>query len=168
MPQGTVAVTVPVKAEELSVDDVVTVQRAGESMPVTHRVVEIGELEPRAENATDIRAAAPGSGPPDLSDPAARQIVMQGDDNDTPDNLPYAITDARRVTFAVPGAGNMLMLLQSPIGMGTMTLLAGALVVWAFWPKRPEAAPDSAQDGSNSESQTEDSLSNRKASVNTP
>lgn len=135
MPQGAVAITVPVRADELEVGDVVTVQRAGEEMPVTHRVVEVGPVEPQGEHAADIRAAAPGSGPPDLSDPRARQIVMQGDDNDAPDHLPYALEDARRVIFAVPHAGTALMMAQTPIGMGVLILGAGMLVAWAFWPR---------------------------------
>lgn len=142
MPQGAVAVTVPVRGSELAVGDVITVQRAGESMPVTHRIIEIGPVEARGENEADIRASAPGSGPgsgpPDLASPDARQVVMQGDDNDTPDHLPYALTDARRVVFAVPFVGTALMLLQSPIGMGALILLVGALVVWAFWPRHTE------------------------------
>lgn len=151
MPQGAVAVTVPVQASELEVGDVVTVRRAGESMPVTHRIVEIGPVQPQAENAADIRASAPGSGPPDLASPAARQIVMQGDDNDTPDQLPYALIDARRVVFAVPHLGTALMMVQTPIAMGALVLLVGALVVWAFWPRATgeDAAETNAEDGAN-------------------
>ena len=135
MPQGALAVSLPVSASEIEVGDVITVQRAGESLPVTHRVVKIGEIEDRAANAADIRAAAPGAGPPDLSSPGAREIVMQGDDNDTPDHLPYAITDARRVVFSLPFVGTILMMLQTPIATGALVVLVGALVVWAFWPK---------------------------------
>lgn len=147
MPQGAVAVTVPVRAPDIAVGDVVTVQRAGESTPVTHRVVEIGDIRPRAENEADLRASAPGSGPPDLSSADARQLVMQGDDNDTPDSLPYALTDARKVIFALPHAGAWLMALQTPAAMGALILLVGAFTVWAFWPRpeeRAEAAPAAA------------------------
>src|SRR5699024_9758793 len=94
MPQGALAVTVPVRASELEVGDVITVQRAGETMPVTHRIIEIEPVQQRAAHAADIRAAAPGLGAPDLSSPHARQITMQGDDNTTADHLPYALTDA--------------------------------------------------------------------------
>lgn len=151
MPQGSLAVTVPVKASELKVGDVITVQRVGEEMPVTHRIIAINEVVDRPDNTADIRAAAPGSGAPDLSSPQAREITMQGDDNDYPDQLPYAITDAHRVVIVLPGAGNVLMLLQSPLGLGSMTLLVAALVTWAFWPKasvRPEqstCSPTTAQ-----------------------
>ena len=147
MPQGAIAVTVPVPASELEVGDVVTVQRAGEETPVTHRVVEIGPALIGEATAVDIRAAAPGSGPPDLSSPEARRIVMQGDDNDTPDHLPYALEDARRVVFALPHAGAALMTAQTPIGMGALILTAGVLVVWAFWPRTPRELEEPAAGG---------------------
>lgn len=143
MPQGAVAATLPAQASELEVGDVITVQRAGESVPVTHRIIEIGPLQERPENAADIRAAAPDTGPPDLTSPHARQILMQGDDNSTPDHLPYALTDARKIIFAVPYLGAALMLVQSPLGMGVVILGVGALVTWAFWPQ--PAAPRTPQ-----------------------
>lgn len=136
MPQGALAVTVPVTADELEIGDVITVQRAGESIPVTHRITEIDVVQARPANAPDIRAAAPGSGPPDLTSPHARQIEMQGDDNAQPDFLPYVLTDAAKVVFAVPYVGTVLMLVQSPPGMGLLIVLVGSLVVWAMWPKR--------------------------------
>lgn len=135
MPQGAIAVSLPVAASEIEVGDVITVQRAGEALPVTHRVLEIGEVEDRAANEADIRASAPGGPPPDLSSPEAREIVMQGDDNDTPDQLPYAITDARRVVFSLPVLGAILMMLQTPVATGALIVSVGALVVWAFWPR---------------------------------
>lgn len=135
MPQGALAISLPVSASEIEVGDVITVQRAGEALPVTHRVVGIAEIEDRAANEADIRASAPGGPPPDLSSPDAREIVMQGDDNDAPDHLPYAITDARRVVFSLPFVGTILMMLQTPIATGVLIVSVGALVVWAFWPK---------------------------------
>ena len=142
MPQGAIAVSLPVAADEIEIGDVITVQRAGEALPVTHRVVEVGGVKDRAANEADIRASAPGSPPPDLTSPEAREIVMQGDDNDTPDHLPYAITDARRVVFSLPVLGTALMMLQTPIASGALIVSVGALVVWAFWPK-PTRGDDS-------------------------
>ena len=138
MPRGTLAVTLPLKANELELGDVVTVQRAGEVLPITHRVVAIGPVEAQAPGAPELRATAPGGGPPDLADPSARRIVLQGDDNDGPDRLPYLVTDVRKVVFAAPYAGNAVMLLQSPIGMGALIVAVGLLTTWAFWPKRAE------------------------------
>lgn len=164
MPQGAVAVSVPVQAADIVVGDVVTVQRAGEPMPVTHRVIEVGEVPPPQPNAADTRAAAPGSGPPDLASPGARQIIMQGDDNSTPDHLPYALTDARRVVFAIPFVGTALMMLQTPIAMGALILLVGALVVWAFWPRSAEQDEGDADASAITEAKTaEESATTRHA-----
>lgn len=126
MPQGALAVSIPVKAAEIRVDDVVTVKRSGEELPVTHRVVEVRD----ADHATQEQRI-----PDD-----ARELVLKGDDNDTVDMLPYVIKDARRVVFAIPQAGAALMIMQSPIGLGLMILIAGSVTTWAFWPK-PEEAP---------------------------
>lgn len=72
---------------------------------------------------------------------------MQGDDNDTPDHLPYAITDAHRVVFSLPVLGTALMMLQTPIASGALIVSVGALVVWAFWPKstRGDDSEDEAE-----------------------
>src|SRR5699024_1494106 len=72
------------------------------------------------------------TGPPDLTSPHARQISMHGDDNSTPDHLPYALTDARKVIFSVPYLGAVLMLVQSPLGMGLVILGVGGLVTSAL------------------------------------
>lgn len=144
IPQGSVAVTLPVPADALRVGDVATVQRANEPVPVTHRVIEIREVVPQGAHGPDLRAAIPGGEAPDPRDPAAREIVMQGDDNDTPDHLPYVVTEVRRTVFAVPYAGTALRLLQTPIGTGTLILGVGALVTWAFWPRRDDEDPEPA------------------------
>lgn len=120
IPQGSVAVALPVTASEVQLGDVLTVQRSDEELPVTHRVLEIRTAE---------HASTEGL-PED-----AREIIMHGDGNDTPDMKPYVITEARRVVLSQPGLGTALMLLQSPLGMGVLTVLAGAFTVWAFWPK---------------------------------
>lgn len=116
MPQGALAVALPVEAADIEVGDVVTVRRSASDMPVTHRVVEVREPQD------------PGS--------SARELVLKGDDNDAADFEPYTVEHARRVLVAVPGWGAALMLLQSPLGMGVLTLAAGALTAWAFWPAR--------------------------------
>lgn len=136
MPQGAVAVTVPVSASELEVGDVITVQRVNESMPVTHRIIEIEARPVIDPKGADLRAFAPGTEP--THDPSASPllITMQGDDNDAPDHLPYLLTDAQKVMFAIPMLGTTVMLLQSPIGMGILVLGAAALTTWAFWPRR--------------------------------
>lgn len=141
MPQGAIAVTLPATAADLRVGDVITVQRAGAQLPVTHRIVEIGPAKPPRANEPELRAAAPGGRPPEPGDPANRELQLRGDDNRQNDPLPYVVHHVRRVVFSVPGVGRALMVLQSPIGSGAMILVVGALVVWAFWP-RPVPAPD--------------------------
>lgn len=127
MPQGALALSMPVAATDIKVNDVVTVKRAGEELPVTHRVVEVRD----ADHATQEQRI-----PDD-----ARELVLKGDDNATIDLLPYVVKDARRVVFAVPNAGSALMLMQSPIGLGLLILLAGSITTWAFWPKRERDQP---------------------------
>lgn len=125
MPQGAVAVTLPTGADALDEGDVVTVERDLGSLPITHRVLEVRV-------------------PAEASDPRLRELVLQGDANATPDVEPYLVTDVRRVVLSMPHLGSALMVLQSPIGMGGLTVLAGALATWAFWPRRDDPAGDPA------------------------
>lgn len=135
MPQGALAVSVPVRAPDVRVGDVITLQRAGETLPVTHRVIDIGPVVPQTSNAADIRAAMPGGEAPDLRQADARQARLQGDANHTSDPQPYAFTEARKTLIAIPYFGSIIMMLQSPIVMGGLVILVGALVTWAFWPR---------------------------------
>ncbi|SJN12322.1 Signal peptidase I [Leucobacter sp. 7(1)] len=125
IPQGALAVSFPVAAEEIQVGDVVTVQRPGEDLPVSHRVIEV-----RAGSDATVSPPIPRN---------ARELVMQGDANAQPDMRPAVVRDARRVVWSAPGAGTALMMLQSPIGLGGMVVGAGALTTWAFWPRRSGA-----------------------------
>lgn len=127
MPQGSLAVTLPVAAPEIAVGDVVTVRRASDGQPVTHRVVEVRD------------PAAASSELPLAAD--QRELVLKGDDNDGVDMRPYVVSEARRVVLAIPKAGAVLVVVQSPIGMGILVLLAGALTAWSFWPRRPDPDP---------------------------
>lgn len=127
IPQGSIAVSVPVGAEEIRVNDIITVKRPDQNLPVTHRVIDI--KEPRHVELTEPIP------------PEARSLTMQGDANATVDRLPYIVTEARKVVFSVPKLGHGLMLLQSSLGIGVMTLIAGTLTIWAFWPKNPEPSP---------------------------
>lgn len=120
IPQGALAVSLPVTADQVQVGDVVTVPRASDGLPITHRVM-------------DIRATDP-SGADVQSTNTSRELVLKGDANSTTDPRPYLVHETRRVIAAAPMLGSVLMLLQSPIGLGSLTLLAGALSVWAFWP----------------------------------
>ncbi|MDI6023707.1 signal peptidase I [Leucobacter sp. UT-8R-CII-1-4] len=142
MPQGALAVSVPVEASDVRVGDVITLQRAGESLPVTHRVIDISPVSPRNEGDADIRAAMPGGKAPDINSSDARQVLLQGDANRTSDPQPYAFTETKKTIFSLPYLGSAIMMLQSPIGMGILVIAVGALVTWAFWPK-PSASESS-------------------------
>lgn len=123
IPQGAIAVSLPVEASEIQPGDVVTVNRLIDNKPVTHRVVMI---HGRTTTPNGVQLT-----------PKQRELVLKGDDNDYPDADHYVVDQARKVVFAVPGAGAALLLVQSQLGMGLMVLVAGGLTVWAFWPGRP-------------------------------
>lgn len=113
IPAGSAALVREIEAAEVTVGDVLTVDRPGE-MPVTHRVTSV---EPG--NAVGERV-----------------ITMQGDANDSPDPEPYTITEGRVVLRSVPGLANTINQMGNPYLMGGVTVAASVLVGWAFWPKR--------------------------------
>lgn len=123
IPAGSVAVVREVPATEIAVGDVVTVDRPN-ALPITHRVTEIVDTD--GDRVT---------------------FTMQGDANADPDPAPYTTETVRLVLFAVPGMAAVISPLQDPLVLGTITVLAAALVTWAFWPHRerqPEAATTEA------------------------
>lgn len=111
---GDVAVVRQIDASDVQVGDILTIDRAGE-LPVTHRVIAIEEG----------------------STPEERVIRMQGDANSTEDPYPYTITEAGRTLFSVPGLANAIHQMSNPYVLGTATLSATVLVLWAFWPRPP-------------------------------
>lgn len=131
LPAGGAAVVQTVAASELAPGEVVTVPRPESRLPVTHRIVSIDSV--------------PGT-------PDARSLTLRGDANDTNDRAPYVVADVRRVIVGVPLAGFAVLLVQSPIVMGLMTLVVGALVVWAFWPRQKISLPSR---GTTAEAQAE-------------
>jgi signal peptidase len=112
IPAGSVAVVQRVPASEIQVGDVATVDREGE-LPVTHRVTTI----------------APGATTQE------RTITMRGDANASDDPFPYAVSSVRKVLFSVPGIASVIAGMGDPIVLGTLTVAATSLVVWAFWPR---------------------------------
>lgn len=113
-PTGAAAVAVPVTAESIEPGDVVTVPRASGGLPVTHRVVSV----------TD---PATGDG--------ARELVLQGDDNATPDLEVYRVTEADKVVVGVPYLGYAVTLLAQPKTLAVLTVVVAAFTVWVFWPR---------------------------------
>jgi signal peptidase len=120
IPTGSIAFVREVPASEISVGDVVTVDRAP-ALPVTHRVVEILG-----------------------TDGDALTFRMKGDANADPDPVDYTKQTVRLVMWSVPGLAGVIVWLQNPFVLGVITLAAAALVTWAFWPRRPkqEVAPE--------------------------
>src|SRR5690606_32077805 len=115
---GSGALSLPAKAGDLEVGDVVTTKLDDAALPVTHRVVRIDEV----------------TGSPDK-----RQLVLRGDANETDDLYPYIVEDVLRVQFAIPHAGAVLSVITSPLFLGGLVLAIGILVVCAFWPASVEA-----------------------------
>ena len=111
MPQGALAITVPVAASDLRVGEVVTVPVDGSSLPVTHRIVGID-----------------GTG-------RERLLTLKGDDNRTADATPYRVHTARLVVWSAPGIGAIWALLRSPLMIALGTVVIAALVLWSFWPR---------------------------------
>lgn len=136
IPAGSVAVVRETPATEISVGDVVTVDRPN-ALPITHRVTEIV----------------------DTSDSAVT-FTMQGDANDHPDPAPYTTDTVRMVLFSVPGLATAISSMQDPVVLGVITVLAAALVTWAFWPRGARSngtrsvdqpAPDHGEQGTESQ-----------------
>ncbi|MBK0418867.1 hypothetical protein JD276_07455 [Leucobacter sp. CSA1] len=117
IPAGSVALVREIPAGEVSVGDVLTVDRPG-SLPVTHRVTSV--------------AAGPSA--------AERVITMRGDANDVEDPLPYTIERGRVVVGSVPHLAHVIVWFGSPWVLGGITVGAALLVTWAFWPRDPAPA----------------------------
>jgi signal peptidase len=115
IPTGSAAVVREVRASQVQVGDVITVQREGASLPVTHRVVSVSA---------------------DPVNPDARIVELRGDANESNDLAPYTITEAKRVLASFPGFGVALAVMRSPYFLGVTTVAVGLLTVWAFWPQR--------------------------------
>jgi signal peptidase len=117
MPTGTAAIAQPITAEQITVGDVVMVERDGQ-LPVTHRVVSVK---------------------PDPAVDGGVILVLKGDDNEVNDPSPYHVTEAVRVVFPIPGLGTVIGLSKEPVFLGLTTMFVAGLVLWAFWPKPKEA-----------------------------
>ena len=118
MPTGTAAIGQPIKAEQISVGDVVMVERQGQ-LPVTHRVVEVS---------------------PDPAVDGGAILVLKGDDNEVNDPSPYHVTEAVRVVFPIPGLGTVIEAGRTPLFLGLTTMFVAGLVLWAFWPASKRAS----------------------------
>lgn len=118
IPAGSAALVRLLPASELAVGDVTTIERPGQ-LPITHRITSIQPL---------------------AGSPSARVVTMRGDANAVDDPEPYVITDARLVVASMPGVAQFFAGLRDPRLMLVLTLLAGGLVTWAFWPRQARRA----------------------------
>jgi signal peptidase I len=109
IPAGSLAIVRALPATDISVGDIITVDR-GDSLPVTHRVMSI-----------------------DPVDETTVTVVLKGDANAVEDPAPYTISEARLLMASVPGLAYVVMAASNPLVMGGITLAAAGLVTWAFW-----------------------------------
>jgi signal peptidase len=118
IPAGSAALVRLLPASDFHVGDITTVERQN-LLPITHRITSIKTVD--------------GS-------PSAREITMRGDANDLDDPQPYVITNARLVVASVAGVATWFAGMRDPRLMALLTLLAGGLVMWAFWPRTARKA----------------------------
>ncbi|WP_418907621.1 signal peptidase I [Glutamicibacter endophyticus] len=111
IPAGSVALVQEVPAAEVSVGDVVTVERPGK-LPITHRIVDIES----------------GMG-------AMVELTLRGDANEQNDPAPYQVSEVRIVRGSVPELAHVVVFFQRPAVLGVLSVLAAGLVTWAFWPR---------------------------------
>jgi signal peptidase len=114
LPAGSLVVARDAPASEISLGDIVTVDRES-APPVTHRVIAV---EP----------ASSGS--------SSRTITMQGDGNFSPDPEPYVVDRVGIAALAVPWGGQLVFAMRSPWVTVGASIAIGLLVLWTWWPKQ--------------------------------
>ena len=119
IPAGSLALVRQVPASELEVGQVVTLQRGGERLPITHRITGIE---------------------PDPNVPNGRIVSMQGDANTIPDLFPYHVKTGKVVLGSIAGGQAVSDAMGSPVTLVVVTIGAGALVLWAFWPRTQQSS----------------------------
>jgi signal peptidase len=136
IPTGSLGIVREIPASELKVGDVATLQRGGEPLPITHRVLSV-EQSP--------------------TDPSLSIVTMQGDANPIPDVFPYYVDTAKVVLWSAPGGAYVTRALSHPLVIGGVTLGIGTLVLWAFWPKKPRTAGAAHSDADSTKTDTPNS-----------
>lgn len=115
IPTGSLAVVKRIPADQAKVGEVVTVDRPGHKLPITHRVVSV---TPAADGSTTL--------------------VLKGDANASVDPAPYHVHTVRRVIWHAPGLARVIVWFGRPLVLATLTVLVAALVTWVLWPRREE------------------------------
>lgn len=101
-PEGSLIVVADVPAADVEVDDIVVMDR-GSDMLVTHRIIELSEVDGRL------------------------LAVTKGDANPTPDPVDYEILGSQRiVTLVVPVLGSLLLPIAGSLALGV--LVSGAVM----------------------------------------
>jgi signal peptidase len=136
IPTGSLGIVREIPASELKVGDVATLQRGGEPLPITHRVLSV-EQSP--------------------TDPSLSIVTMQGDANPIPDVFPYYVDTAKVVLWSAPGGAYVTRALSHPLVIGGVTLGIGTHVLWAFWPKKPRTAGAAHSDTNSTDTDTPNS-----------
>jgi signal peptidase I len=124
MREGAVALVRPIAAAAVHEGDVVTVERPGKGLPVTHRVVSV----------------APGGTRTGL-----RLLTLKGDANASADPVPYPAARVGLVLASVPRAGGWLEWWGGRAGRLSTSVMAAGALGWAFWP-REDALPQTPGD----------------------
>nr|WP_300145553.1 signal peptidase I [Propionicimonas sp.] len=143
IPAGSAALVQQIPAADAHVGDIVTIERK-DALPVTHRITSIT---------------------PDPAGGRLYTITMRGDANNADDADPYHVAQVRKVIASVPGVAVAISRSRDPRILAALTVIAGALVTWAFWPRKggasdaagdePSAAVDlSESDGDQAAAQT--------------
>jgi signal peptidase len=120
-PTDSLLVTHSVPARDVTVGDVVMVQRPNE-LPITHRVV----------------ATQPAAG-------GLTQLTLKGDANTTRDPAPYLVRTVGLVVGGVQWGGQVFADLRSTAGLAGLTVFATLVVLWAWWPTKPQHAGPAAE-----------------------
>lgn len=115
LPTGSVVLARDVAATQVRPGDIVTVRRP-DGAAVTHRVVEV---EPAGAGA---------------------RLVLKGDANRDVDPAPYLATRVGLIVAGVPFGGAALEALEHPAAVPVLSVVASALVLWAWWPQRRHPA----------------------------
>jgi len=121
IPAGSAALVRSVGAHEVSVGDVVTVDR-DRTLPVIHRVVGIGD-------------------PPHAA-PEARDLRLRGDANPVDDPGPYRVERVGLVVMSAPGAAPVIHVLRSPWAIGGLLIVTGTAAVAAYRSRRAGRSGD--------------------------
>lgn len=111
IPADSVAVVHEVPASDVRIGQIVTLSRPGK-LPVTHRVTSVTHVNGEVYS-----------------------ITMRGDANKVDDPAPYVVERARIVLSSTPGLAPAIVTVSTPGVMGSMSLLVGVLVTWAYWPR---------------------------------